>query len=148
MFRKLVTMTAGLSLVLALAAPAQALDYNQQRSLAAILGAVTLGLIVQDANKKTQVNRQYDDNSYYRHDYGMSNGRHARVLPLQCAFPLRDKKGRRNDVLSERCLAGYGLDRRLPQSCAFDIRDRRGRLTVYDAKCLTRSGYKIASLRR
>ncbi|MCB2128364.1 MAG: hypothetical protein KDE03_04635 [Rhodobacteraceae bacterium] len=142
MFRKLVTMTAGLSLVLTLAAPAQAFDNTQSNALSLLLGAATIGLILNDAKKGTSDNRRYGDDQRYH------AGRNHRVLPLQCAFPLSDRKGRRSDVLSERCLAGYGLDRRLPQSCAFDIRDRRGRLTVYDAKCLTRSGYKIASLRR
>ena len=69
--------------------------------------------------------------------------RHA--LPAACVMTIADNRGRRSNVLGERCLQknfrGAG---NLPRSCSVDVRGQRGWSRAYDANCLSRAGYTIA----
>ncbi len=67
------------------------------------------------------------------------------ALPAACVMTISDDRGRRSNVLGERCLhknfRGAG---NLPRSCSVDVRGQRGWSHAYDADCLSRAGYTIA----
>ncbi len=62
-------------------------------------------------------------------------------LPSACLMDRR-KQGA---VFDAQCLRNrYSESRRLPEDCRFRMDTRRGKVTVYDARCLRRSGYELA----
>lgn len=153
--------------------PATALDNDEALGLA--LGAITLGLILNETNKRKSYGYASPNRSYqpYRPYYGFNDDRryfddrddrqvykrkyaHKRqkpygyarrqMIPAQCVFPIRSGYGRR-EVVSARCLSEFGRGYRLPDDCAFRIRDRWGNRTVYGTNCLQNRGFQIARVR-
>lgn len=161
MFRRLTMSLAAVALALttALPTPAAAMSDKDRQLLTLLLGAVVVGAIVHDANKKKkksapQVSRNYHDHAWrddddhdddwrdWRRDHRWRN----RTVPAECVFSLRGGYGRR-DVVSARCLEEYGMRRNLPGECAFNIDAGWGSRKVYGTRCLRQNGYRIAGAR-
>jgi hypothetical protein len=152
---RLIALVSAAALAFGAAAPASALSDQDRSALALILGAVVVGAIINDANKKKKrddppVVTRYGNDGWYdnRHDDDRDrwDRKHRRAIPAQCSFQVRGNYGRR-DVVSARCLSEFGMGRNLPRDCAFDVRDGREIRRVYGARCLMDNGYKIAGLR-
>jgi len=69
----------------------------------------------------------------------------AAVLPSECLLQVSDRRGTRN-VYGARCLERSDIRvSRLPEHCALTVIGQQGRArTVYDAGCLSNSGYRTA----
>ncbi|WP_415183751.1 hypothetical protein [Phaeovulum sp.] len=136
------------------ATPAAAWTKSEQQLLGVVAGALVLGTIIHEKNKKEDRREQankipsrndWDDGYYNRYPdrhHDRYNKRQDRVLPENCVTKVKTRDGKR-EVLSARCLAREGKDRALPQACAFDIRADRSRKTVYGKRCLQDRGYRI-----
>ncbi len=148
---RLIALVAATALALGVAAPASALNEREQNALALILGAVALGAIINDANKKknrptvSRYGNDYYDDDRRGDDRDRWHRKHQRVIPAQCSFQVRGSHGRR-DVVSARCLSEFGMGRNLPRECAFDVRAGHDTRRVYGARCLMENGYRIAGL--
>lgn len=148
---RFIAALAALALLLSSVAPAQAIDKEDAQALAIILGTIAIGAAISNNSKKKNSNSSYASRNWrYDDDYD-DDHRHKsqrkRALPASCAYPI-GLHGQRRDVMSRRCLADHGIDRRLPAECAFTVRDSWGRHDVYGVRCLQRYGYVIDNGRR
>lgn len=134
--------------------PAVALNQKEQRALALILGAVALGVIINNEDKKRSqpkpvpVRRwqpQPGQQPPYHRGRGDDRWRN-RTIPAECVYDVRTGSGRRQ-VVSKTCLSEFDFDRGLPAECAFEIRTERGRREVYGPRCLQEFGYRIEDVR-
>lgn len=77
--------------------------------------------------------------------------RFNKYLPGECLFNVRERFGAR-DVYGKRCLhekLTFGHARHLPRQCEDRVLVRQGRQAdVYDARCLSRYGYRDEAWRR
>ncbi len=140
-------------------APARA-DDDALRALAAIAGLAIVGKVIHDRNKRKAEQHSVSRNSAPFYEYNPNRYRSGRVidvkprplpkranrrlLPGNCLRSVETWDGRIR-YFGTRCLERtYGSVSRLPQNCAVrfrgDDRNRRG----YEARCLSRAGYKLA----
>ncbi|MCB2093130.1 MAG: hypothetical protein H6901_11230 [Rhodobacteraceae bacterium] len=133
---------------------------RDKQVLTLLLGAATLGLILNEAKKKDRRDTGpvwRDDHSHHpyflrdqdkdrRHNWRRDHrDGQDRLLPSICAYDLKSYNGR-SKVVSRQCLADYGMHRGLPRECAFEAKGKHGWGVVYGARCLRENGYRIADL--
>lgn len=136
------------------ATPAVAWDQKEQRALALILGAVALGAIINNEDKKRSRPSpvpapKYQPQPAHQKPYHRGHGNDRwrnRTIPAECVYDVRTGEGRR-EVVSKACLSDFDFGRRLPAECAFEIRTERGRREVYGPRCLEEFGYRIEDVR-
>lgn len=136
MTRKLTAAIAAAAVALTsmIATPAAAI--SDEDALKLLLGALAVGVIVQNLNDNN--NRRAPSRSHY--------SPRGRVIPGECVFDIRTRRGPK-EVVGERCVARSGFRAELPSACAIDIRgDRRDR-TVYGVNCLRERGFRIGAAR-
>lgn len=143
MKRQLIAATAALSLALpGMSSPALAKDKDLLKLL---LGAAAVGLVLNELNGG-QLFRSGRAPATYDHETDVPFRRKAdNLIPGECAMALT-VNGRVREVVSDRCVREFGLDRKLPAECAFDIRTSAGTRRVYGPQCLSDYGYKVASI--
>ena len=155
MFRRLTAGIVAATLVFttALPTPAAAMSDKDRQLLTLLLGAVAVGVIVNESKKKKRESQapvvtRRDNYRYDRRDRGWSRDDRWRFrsLPGECVFSVRGLRGPR-DVVSANCLKEFGVRRDLPAECRFDIEAGWGRRAVYGTRCLRRNGYQIAAAR-
>lgn len=135
--RIIAAVAAGaVALSTALATPAAAWSEREQNALAAILGALAVGAIINDLDKDNNKRRHPPRNEPVR----------ARVIPGECVYQVRTNRGMR-DVVSPRCMDEFGLAHRLPAECAFDVRVKGKNRTVYGPRCLGQYGWRVGEAR-
>ncbi|WP_300056989.1 hypothetical protein [uncultured Roseobacter sp.] len=156
MHRKFIAtvIAAALTVTAIGSAPARA-DNDALRALAAIAGIAIVGKVIHDRNKRKAEKQTVTRNSSTLYGHGgdrvirvkprpLPHRANRRLLPGDCLRSVDTWDGRVR-YFSERCLErSYRHVNRLPQKCAVRFRgddwNRRG----YEARCLSRAGYKLA----
>jgi hypothetical protein len=127
---KLTTAVAitAIALTSLVASPAAALGSKDKKVLGLVLGAATLGLILNEASKSDRRPAPSPTPGWdgYRpvpnNGYGHDVVRRDHILPRNCVTQVRG----RGEALSAQCLRSAGL-RHLPDNCAFEVRVDSGR---------------------
>ncbi|MCV3270180.1 hypothetical protein [Roseobacter sinensis] len=156
MHRKFIAtiVAAALAVTAIGSAPARA-DNDALRALAAIAGIAIVGKVIHDRNKRK--NEQQTVTRHLNDGYRYPNGRvidlkprplpqraNRRLLPGDCLRSVQTWDGRVR-YFSQRCLErSYRDVNRLPQKCAVRFRGEDWTRRGYEARCLSRSGYKLA----
>lgn len=146
------------------AAPARA-DQDALRALAVIAGAVVVGKVIHDQNKRRTndqvvtkdnfpLQRLRRDNDRYKpqhveRGYKVQPFPHRKrtntfLLPGDCLRSVQTRSGPVR-YFSQRCLErNYRHANSLPRDCAVRFRFSNGTRAGYDARCLRNEGYQLA----
>lgn len=126
MKHRITAAIAAAAIALTAAAPVRA-DSNDALKLA--LGAVGVGLLVHELDKKnreeaaTVVDDRWSDDWTSRNRYDDSFRKKGKIIPAQCIFDGKIR-GRWREVVSSRCMTDFGVARRLPGECRVNVRHR------------------------
>lgn len=126
MKHRITAAIAAAAIALTAAAPVRA-DSNDALKLA--LGAVGVGLLVHELDKKnreeaaTVVDDRWSDDWTSRNRYDNSFRKKGKIIPAQCIFDGKIR-GRWREVVSSRCMTDFGVARRLPGECRVNVRHR------------------------
>lgn len=143
-------------------APARA-DQDALRALAVIAGAVVVGKVIHDQNKRRINDRAVTKDSFqqqgFRREGERYKPRHVQrgfgvqpqrkrvnrhLLPGDCLRSVETRSGLLR-YFSQRCLErNYQHANRLPRGCAVRLRSYDGTRAGYDARCLRNQGYELA----
>lgn len=115
------------------ATPAAALD--DRETLRLLLGAIAVGVLVNELHQNSQNNRQPARVSS-----------RSRAIPSECVFEVRTRRGWR-DVVGQNCVSRAGMRGELPAACGFEVRGTRHNRVVYSVNCLRDKGYRIGAAR-
>lgn len=150
MKHRITAAIAAAAIALTAAAPVRA-DSNDALKLA--LGAVGVGLLVHELDKKnreeaaTVVDDRWSDDWTSRNRYDDSFRKKGKIIPAQCIFDGKIR-GRWREVVSYRCMTDFGVARRLPGECRVNVRHRGDHRQAYGLNCLEDKGYRVARWRR
>lgn len=129
---------------------AQALSEDDLAKL--IFGAATIAIIakvIDDQNDRKKAKRSHPPQTAHNpkpHKPPVINPhRRNLVLPAHCKREFITPRGNNVRGFRQRCLerANYST-RHLPRDCRFSVNTRRGIGTVYGARCLRQSGYRVS----
>ena len=135
---------AALALTTIAATPAAAKNDNDAAKF--ILGAIALGLIVDQLSRDRDRPRHTPVRPAPHVPPVVHPRPQARFVPAECVYKVPYKQGWR-DVVSHRCMHDKGLARYLPTACAQNLKVYGAVRKAYGAVCLSDYGYRIERAR-